>query len=152
MTLYEIEQAILGCIDEETGEADIEALEALEMERDKKISNIACWIKSLRAESKAIKDEEKALADRRKAKENKADSLENFLSNYLNGAKFEDARCKIGYRKSEACEFTGDVNALADEYCTIKRTASLTAIKDALKQGVEIEGATLVERNNIQIK
>ena len=152
MKLYEIENAILNCIDEETGEADIEALEALEMERDKKISDIACWVKSLRAEAKAIKEEQDALASRRKAKENKADSLEAFLANYLNGTKFEDARCKIGYRKSEACEYVGNVEALDDAYCTIKRTASLTAIKEALKQGVEIEGARLVERNNIQIK
>ena len=60
MTIFDIDEAILNLVDEETGEVvDIEALEALEMERDKKVSNIACWIKQLDAEAEAIKAEKK---------------------------------------------------------------------------------------------
>lgn len=37
MTLYEIDSAIMDCVDEETGEIiDLEKLEALNIERDKK--------------------------------------------------------------------------------------------------------------------
>lgn len=155
MKLYEIEAAIMDCIDEETGEVvDVEKLEALEMERDAKISNIACWIKDLRAEAAAIKAEKDNLEGRMKAKNNLADKLSLFLQNFLNGAKFEDSRCAISYRKSEATEIAEglDLNTLP-EYCKkITIAANKTAIKDALKQGEKIEGCSLVVRNNIQIK
>ena len=76
MTIFDIDEAILNLVDEETGEVvDIEALEALEMERDRKVSNIACWIKQLDAEAEAIKAEKKKLADRQTAKENKSKAL-----------------------------------------------------------------------------
>ena len=52
--LFEIDRAIMDamekCIAPETGEIDGEIyteLEALQMERTKKIENIACWIKNL---------------------------------------------------------------------------------------------------------
>ena len=155
MKLYEIEAAIMDCIDEETGEVvDVEKLEALEMERDAKISNIACWIKDLRAEAAAIKAEKDNLEGRMKAKNNLADKLSLFLQNFLNGAKFEDSRCAISYRKSEATEIAEglDLNTLPDYCKTIKISANKTAIKDALKQGEKIEGCSLVVRSNIQIK
>ena len=45
MKLYEIDQAILNCIDLETGEIiDTEQLDKLTMEREAKLENIACWI------------------------------------------------------------------------------------------------------------
>lgn len=54
MTLYEIDQAILACIDEESGEIiDADALAELSMERDKKVEGVALWIKNLRADAPA---------------------------------------------------------------------------------------------------
>ena len=155
MKLYEIEAAIMDCIDEETGEVvDVEKLEALEMERDTKISNIACWIKDLRAEAAAIKAEKDNLEGRMKAKNNLADKLSLFLQNFLNGAKFEDSRCAISYRKSEATEIAEglDLNTLPDDCKKIEIKANRTAIKEAIKQGRVIEGCALVIRSNIQIK
>lgn len=52
MKLYEINEAILGCIDQETGEViDPEKLDALTMERETKLENVALWIKDLKAEA-----------------------------------------------------------------------------------------------------
>ena len=101
MTLYEIDNEIMNCIDEETGEIiDLDRLNALEMERDKKIGNVACWIKDLKAEAEAIKAEKQALDKRQKAAENKAESLKTWLQTVLEGEKFKDSRCSISYRKS----------------------------------------------------
>ena len=56
MNLYEIENEILKCVDEETGEIfDVEKFEALELARDVKIENICLWIKNLKAEAEALK-------------------------------------------------------------------------------------------------
>lgn len=71
MTLYEIDSAIMDCVDEETGEIiDLEKLEALNIERDKKVEGIALAVKNYAAEAKAIKEEEEKLAKRRRSCEN----------------------------------------------------------------------------------
>lgn len=155
MTIFDIDEAILNLVDEETGEVvDIEALEALEMERDKKVSNIACWIKQLDAEAEAIKAEKKKLADRQTAKENKAKALREFLARVLNGEKFEDARCKVSYRRSESVEVADDIdfNYIPDEYIKVTRAIDKTAIKTAIKAGHEYKGVQLIQNTSIQVK
>lgn len=155
MNLYEIDDAIMDCVDVETGEIlDFEKLEALEIEHDAKISNIACWIKDLRSDAASIKAEKDNLDKRMKAKENLADRLSSYLQKYLNGAKFEDSRCVISYRKSESTEIAEgyDLNLLPDDFKKITVAANKTAIKAALKSGMKIDGCSLVEKNNIQIR
>lgn len=155
MNLYEIDEAILECVDTETGDiVDLERLEALEIERDKKISNIACWIKDLKAEAEAIKAEKQNLDKRLKAAENKAESLKNFLGTYLNGKKFSDGKCAISYRKSVSTiiDDSVDISKLPDEYKKVKYEANKTAIKEALDNGIKIDGCSLLEKNNVIIK
>ena len=152
MKLYEIDAAILECINEDGEVVDTDKLAALEMERDIKISNIACLIKSVRAEKEAVSNERKNLKKREDVLEKEDKRLTEFLENYLNGATYKDGRCVVSYRHSTKTEFTGDVNSLRDDLCTITRKESLTAIKAALLAGEVIEGAALVEKDNIQIK
>lgn len=155
MTIYAIEQEIMNCIDEETGEIiDLDRLEALEMERDRKISNVACWIKDLKAEAEAIKAEKQALDKRQKAAENKAESLKGWLQSILQGEKFKDSRCAISYRKSERVDFSDsfDLSSLPDSMKKVTIEPRKTEIKDYLKTGATIEGVELVESSNIQIR
>ena len=88
MKLFDIDARIMACVkidekralDTETGEiVDLEAIEALEMERDTKLENIGCWYKQLLAEADAIKAEKNAMAEREKVRRNKAESLKGFL-------------------------------------------------------------------------
>ena len=70
MKLYEIDPAIDALIekliDPETGEiTDTSAIEALEMEKAKKIENLACYIKNLTADAAAYKAEKDAFPARR---------------------------------------------------------------------------------------
>ena len=47
MTLYEIDSSLMSLVDEETGEIlDKEAFDAVVMERDTKIENVALWVKN----------------------------------------------------------------------------------------------------------
>ena len=151
MKLYEIENAILDCIDLETGEViDTERLDALQMERDAKIENVALWIKDLKAEAEAIKAEKMALAERQKVAENKAESLKNWLAYALDGQKFSTARCAISFRKTEKVEIS-DVGMIRlmkehDELLTYKDPEpNKTAIKQALKDGLTVQGVQLVQ-------
>jgi len=155
MTLYEINEEILKCVDEETGDIiDFERLSELEIEESDKISNIACWIKDLKAEAEAIKTEKQNLEKRQKSAENKMESLKNYLAGYLGGRKFKDARCSISYRKSTATviDESLDVSTLPTEYQKVKIEADKTAIKKALEAGTKIDGCVLVEKDNVIIK
>ena len=155
MTIYEIEQAILETVDQETGEViDIDRLNALEMERDKKISNVACWIKDLKAEAEAIKAEKQALDKRQKAAENKAESLKEWLQNILQGEKFKDSRCAISYRRSERVDFADNFNfdTLPDSMKKVTIEPKKTEIKEFLKAGGEIDGVRVEESTSMQIR
>lgn len=158
MKLYEIDNAILDCIDLETGEViDTGRLDALNMERDAKVENVACWIKDLRAENKAIKSEKQKLDSRRKVNENKIESLMGWLNYALNGTKFKTGKCAISFRTSEGVEVTEEgLEALMkehDELLTYKAPEpNKTAIKQALKDGLTVAGVELVRNTNVIIK
>ena len=158
MKLYEIENAILDCIDLETGEViDTERLAALQMDRDAKIENVALWIKDLKAEAEAIKAEKMALAERQKVAENKAESLKNWLAYALDGQKFSTAKCAISFRKTEKVEIS-DVGMIRlmkehDELLTYRDPEpNKTAIKQALKDGLTVQGVQLAQNMSTIIK
>lgn len=158
MKLYEIDQAIIDLFDPETGEClDEEALESLQIERDKKIENIACWIKDLNADAAAIREEEKSLADRRRTMENKSENLKQYLSRFMGiGERYSSARCAVSWRRSTKVNV--DINELykdprSENYLLYHDPEpNKTAINEAIKAGFDVRGAELVESQNLQIK
>lgn len=153
MNLYEIDAAIMDCIDEDTGEIiDQAALDELNLSRDEKVENIALAIKNLKSEAEAIKAEKQNLAARQAAAERKAESLKNYLSDYLQGDKFKSAKVSISWRKSEVV-LVDDISKLPDDFLRFKDPeVDKTKLKEAMKAGQSFEGARLVQNNNIQIK
>ena len=153
MNLYEIDAAILECVDVETGEIfDVDKFEELSLTRDAKVENVCLWIKNLKAEAEALKAEKDAFAQRQKAAENKMESLKRYISGYLDGAKFETARVKVSFRKSESLEISDGAH-IPDEYLKYKEPeVDKVGLKKALKDGMCFEGVALVQNQNIQIK
>lgn len=153
MTLYEIDKAILDCIDAETGEIIDEAmLDNMEMERDVKIEGVACGVKNAEADIEALKKEIAALQARKHAKENTLNGYKFWLNKALDGTEFETAKVKITYRKSNAVEIA-DGAKIPEEYLKYSEpTADKAELKKALKAGKQIDGVALVERQNISIK
>ena len=159
MTIYEIDQAIMECVDLETGEIiDTDKLNELELERESKIEGVACWIKDLKAEAEALKNEKQALAERQKVAENKAESLKKWLAYALQGEKFKTTKCAISFRKTESVEVTDEgLNNLMlkghDDLLTYKAPEpNKTKIKQALKDGLSVEGIQLVQNISTIIK
>lgn len=161
MNLYEIDRAMKALVDPETGELmDYEAFSELQMDRDSKIENMALWIKNLTAEAKAIKEEEVVLKERRQRTEAKAARLKDYLREALCGEKFQTARCSISYRKSTALEVEDttslaewlDSNGHPDMVVYAAPLVDKRAVTDLLKGGVDIPGAVLVERTNMQVR
>ena len=153
MKLYEIDETIMSCIDEETGEIiDSEKLDKLQMERDKKIENVACWIKDLKAEAEALKAEKQAFAERQKVAENKMESLKKWLAYALNGEKFKTVRASVSFRTTDKVEIA-DIYKLDENYLRYKEPeADNDAIKKAIKEGQEVAGVTLVKNTSVIIK
>ena len=158
--LFEINaalEALLEQVDPETGEltCDLEALEALTIERDEKLEGLALYCKNLTAEAEAIRNEEKSLAERRKALENKAARAKDFLEEQLSGEKFSTPKVSVSYRRSEQVEvsmsfFSTEGNERFLRYKDPE--PDKTAIKAALKNGETVPGAEIVSYLNVQIK
>ena len=157
MTLYEIDKAILDFefeIDEESGEIlNANELDELKMAREDKIEGISLWIKNLEAEREAVKNEKNNFADREKRLGKKIDSLKGYLTYALDGQKFSTPKVAVSFRKSESV-LVKDEYLIPDEYCdfTVMRKPNKKNIKDALKNGKELMGVELVEKQNLQIK
>ena len=166
MNIYQIDRQLESiyetAVDMETGEISPEAFEqidALQMERESKVENMALWHKNTLAEAKAIGDEIKSLQGRKKALESRAEWQKEYLTYALHGEKFSTPKVAISYRKSETVEFD-DV----ERFCTanqdndlivttiIERKPNKTALKKYLKDGWSLDGVHLEEHQNIQIK
>ena len=151
-SLYEINQAIMDCMDMETGEIlDVHQLDALQMQLEDKLEGIGCWIKNLEAEAAAYKAEKDAFAARQKTAENKAASLKNYLAGYLQGCPFETLRMKITFRKSESLE-VAESAVVPEEYLKHKVEVDIAELKKAVKAGLVLDGVQLIQKQNIQIK
>lgn len=153
MKLYEIDEAILACVDQETGEIiDEAALAELKMEREKKIHNIAAFIINLNAEAAAAKERAEVFTARRKAAENKAESLKRYLERQLNGQKWSDQDFKITWRKSEKTDIFDESAVPVDYKIPQPYKLDTMGIKRTLKMGKAVPGARLIESNNMQLK
>ena len=162
MNLFAIDEAITNCVkldgrdeyvDVTTGEIiDTAALDALKMERDTKIRNIACWIRNLESDEAQLAEQIKIFQARKKAAENKRESLKSYLASFLNGAKWKNKEVSISWRKSDAVEVT-DMSKLSSYYLRYKEPeVNKTLLKNDLKAGIVLNGAYLAEKNNIQIR
>ena len=160
--LYEIDQAILDCVDLETGEIlDPEKLDALQMERELKLEGVALWVKDLKAEMTAVKEEADKLTARKKVLENKIDGLKTWLLYALNGEKLKTPRCNV-YQTHSQKVVIDDEKAMVDmlmsspsgeKFLRMKEPEiDKNALKDSLKQGYEFEFAHLEDTESLVIK
>ena len=160
--LYEIDQAILDCVDEETGEIiDPERLDALQMEREQKLEGVALWVKDLNAEAEAVKAEADKLTARRKALENRVTSLKAWLVKALEGRKLKTPRCSVYTQVRQRVNVIDEqsvVNYIQTHYKEPEKFLRFTLPeirKDAVKEemkNADIPGVTLESTESVVIK
>lgn len=169
MTIYDIDARIAALsnaaeddmiIDEESGElmTVAQALDALRMEREEKIENVACWVKNLSAEADAIKEEETNLAKRRKAAETKATNLKAWLIAALTREdgttdRIKTSRVAVSVKRNPPSTVVDDA-LLPSSYKVAKITyqADKEMIKRELLAGGEVPGAHLEYGRSVMIK
>ncbi len=160
--LYEIDQDILSCTDAETGEIlDAEKLDALEMERERKLEGVTLWVKDLSAEASAVKEEADKLTARKRALDNKITALKSWLLIALDGQKLKTPRCSVYYTHTPKLsgedeeKLIGFLKTLEEPEQFLRfREPELRKdeIKKALKDGTIIPGASLEETESVVIK
>lgn len=169
MTLYDIDAQIAALdgaaeddmlIDAETGEliSVSQALDALRMEREAKLENVACWVKNLCAEADAIREEENRLIKRRKAAETKAANLKAWLLAAMTREdgttdKLKTGRVAISVKRNPPSTVVDD-DLLPSTYKVAKITyqANKDLIKRELLAGGEVPGAHLEYGRSVVIK
>lgn len=163
MTLYEIDAAILSCTDQETGEIiDPEKLNSLQMEREKKIENVALWVKDLRAEADAIGSEIKSLSARKRAAEGKIERLRAWLSEALGGELFKTSKVRICYTHNTRLNVIDEQSVVnyiqtyftePEEYLRFQLPEiRKDAVKAAINGGAEIPGCCVEATESVVIK
>lgn len=162
MNLFEINDAVRLATQrlfesvDENGELDQDAFDAFQNineERDTVIENIALVIKTEAAMVDALKNEKDCIDKRLKTHINRVEWLKSYLSSAMDGQKFESARVRIGFRKSDTVVID-NIDALPEQFLRTKTTidADKTALKEAFKNGEVVAGAHIESMSNIQIK
>jgi hypothetical protein len=166
MNLYEITQdqlSIISFLEENGGELTPEVQEALTITQDafeKKAEAYSYLILKMEAESDMIAAEIKRLQGLKKSKDNSSERLRDALSVAMiafgrednKGIKrFETPTLKLSTRKSESVQII-DEKSISDSYMVMKKEVSKTLIKEAINQGIHVEGAQLVTKQSVQIK
>ncbi len=152
-TLYDIDAAILACVDLETGEIiDEEQLAALQMEREQKIESVALWYKNLLSDAAQYAAEEAVFKQKKQQAHAKAEKLKAYLLDALQGEKYKSTRVSISYRNTPRV-IVDDVLNLPPRFVRFADPEpNKTEIAAAIKNGEEVNGAHLESNQSIIIK
>lgn len=160
MKLYEIAQNFLNLQElledqEIPKEIVIKALEEVDGDLEDKAENIAKLMKSLELECNAIKEEETRLSNKRRAMENKNKGLKEYLENTMKSTgklKFKSKLFSFNIQKNAPSLKILDESLLDDKYYIVEKKIDNKAIKNDIKNGVEVPGASLIQTESLRIR
>ncbi len=123
-------------------------------ERDRKIDNYCALIAESEARATTRKLEAKRLADRARVDENKAKSLKSMLQHFFecqNLKSLETTRYRVrlsqnGGKLPVVFNEAYSVLHIDEEFVQVSKSPNLTAIREALEEGVDLPFAHLGER------
>jgi len=167
MNLFQLtleEMNFISMMEETGGEVTDEIMEDLAIRRENfqhKAEAYSRFILKLESEADIAATEIKRIQAIKKTKDNTATRLRETLRDALmvfgnenpkTGNKaYETALFKLSLRKSQSVEIT-DENEVPDEFWAIKKEISKSTISQAIKDGLEVPGATMKENYGLQIK
>lgn len=166
MTLYDITGTYLELMeisDELPEDAVRDTLEGISAEFDDKADNLACVIKNLLADAEAIKAESDKLSERAKAKKTRAENLTDYLKTQMQTMgkrKLETPRNELSLKTTPPSVKIADEGAFISwaeknntDLLSIKPPVpNKTNIKNAIKNGLEIDGVALESGERLSIR
>ena len=166
LRLYEIASEYRSLLeiatDPDSDDLDMESFEAaitaLEGDFTAKAVNVACLIREWEAESAAIGQVIAAQLQRAKSIDSKARRLRDYLLTQMEVSSLPaiaDPRIQVKVRKNPASVQISEVEAIPSLYCRVvpaRYEPDKSAIKEAIKSGEEVPGATLIQTTRLDIK
>ena len=151
--LYEIQKEIEATTDSELVGALHLRIEQLEIAREEKIYSYCSMIKNLEAESEAIETYIIKFRDRVASIDKSINFLKESLFITLEGNKWSMGVHKVGYSSSKSTEVF-DESLIPEMFKVVETVTSYPKmkIKEAIESGVEVPGARLISKKNIQVK
>ena len=160
MNLYNITKEMrLLALELEEGELTPELEQSLMITQEQlqeKAIQYAYAIRNVEIDSQAIDNEIKRLKAMKEAKDSAIDRMKEAVRNAMLASgidKIESSLFKLSLRRSESVEVV-NIDQLPEMLTTVKKTVSAdkVKIKEAIKSGLTVEGAVLVENFSLQIK
>ena len=156
MKLYEITELQKELEKEEDTEIKQDLQELIAVELKNKSNNIVYVIKNLEGNNAAIDAEIERL---QALKKRNSSNIEKIKSNVLlfmqqnNVDTIKSDLATFSKRKSESTDIE-NIEQIPQEFITVKQTFTpdKTAIKKAIKEGIEVPGAKIVENFSLSIK
>ena len=146
-------------IDLETGEIKPEIMNQLTITQNElqtKAIDYGFVIKAFDDEIDVIDKEIERLEERKAYVKRNKDRMKSIVSSAMEEfgiTKIKSETLQLSFRKSESVEIV-DERLVDEKFKKVKTEVSLdkTAIKNAIKNGADVQGVKLVEKNNLQIK
>ena len=150
------EKKLDDCIDWETGEIDDNyelAKQELESVLSEGIETLCKIRANKQAKIESLKAEIARFTEKKKLEEKRIESLEKFIRTLFDKTgkdKLDAGTFSLSYRKSTQVKVDDNFNN--GEYMRVKTEIDKAKIKADLLAGVVIDGASLVENKNLQVK
>lgn len=135
-----------------------DTLESMSGELEVKAQNVAFVARNIEALAASIKEAENAMATRRKAMESRAASLRSYLLRNMQLAgvqKIEGPYLRMSIKNNPAAVDVFDAAQIPSDYMRQPEppppAPDKTAIKEALKAGVDVPGARLTQSQRLDI-
>ena len=146
-------------IDLETGEIKPEIMQQLSISRNEletKAVDYGYVIKAFDDEINIIDREIERLEERKAYVKKNKERMKTIVSSAMEEFginKIKSETLQLSFRKSESVDIF-DESLVDEKFKKVKTEISLdkTAIKNAIKNGEDVQGAKIVEKNNLQIK
>jgi len=136
-----------------------DTLDGLTGDLEHKATNVALFTKSLESLAASIKDAEAQMASRRKALEARAARLRTYMLDCMQMAgvqRIESPHLRISVAKTPPSVEVFDAAQIPADYMRQPEVpppvADKTAIRDAIKSGLDVPGARLVTGTRIDIR
>lgn len=157
MNLYELSVAFQEVQNMELDpEVMKDTLDSIEDAIENKAENIAKLVRNLESDVSAYKEEEDRLKTKRQATENKVKWLKTYLEDNMKltgKTKFKSGMFNFSIQKNPASVNITDERIIPEEFL-IPQLPKIdkTALKNILKNGVEVPGAELKQTEGLRIR
>jgi hypothetical protein len=161
MKLIDISKEFQALYEVASDSNDIEILtelyNSLEIKLEDKADSVRVVLSRLKNDSEYLANEIKRLQQRKKSIDNNTDNLKSLLMWTFQKAgidKLKTAKATFYFATSKSLNISNsiDISKLPSEYIQVEHKANKKALKEAIENGVIINGVTLDENKSLRIR